>query len=277
MDSSDSELIPRKKGMPLMGLGTWKLSGNSGIDAIKFALEVGYRHIDTAQLYLNEIEVGKGVSSAEIDRDELFIATKIHTNDLSYKDVMSAAESSVDRLKTEYIDILYVHWPAGTYDPEETLSAFSDLRDDGVISHIGVSNFEPLQLDLAQKECDSPIFANQIEFHPLLQQSTLLNYCNSEDILVVAYSPMARGEIFGVNELENIASKYNLTEAEISLSWIKSKNATPIPKASSKDHIQSNIENFNLCLSDHDISTIDSISTEIRQVNPDFAPWNLNI
>ena len=277
MDSSDSELIPRKKGMPLMGLGTWKLSGNSGIDAIKFALEVGYRHIDTAQLYLNEIEVGKGISSAEIDRDELFIATKIHTNDLSYKDVMSAAESSVDRLKTEYIDLFYVHWPAGTYDPEETLSAFSDLRDDGVISHIGVSNFEPLQLDIAQKECDSPIFANQIELHPLFQQSNLLTYCDSEDILVVAYSPMARGEIFGVTELETIASKYNLTEAEISISWIKNKNATPIPKASSKDHIQSNIENFNLCLSDHDISTIDSISNEIRQVNPDFAPWNLNI
>ena len=276
MDTSDPTIIiPRKKGMPSLGLGTWKMSGISCTNSIQFALELGYRHIDTAQIYDNEIDIGNGISQAEIVREDLFIATKIHTKNLSYNRVLSEAESSVDRLRTEYIDLLYVHWPAGTYDPEDTLAGFSDLRDDGVISHIGVSNFEPQQLKVALKECDAPIFANQIELHPFLHQDELCTFCNSNDILVVAYSPIARGAIFDSPELTTISKKYGATEAEVSLSWIQNKGAIPIPKASSETHIRDNILSFPLSLSSDDISTIDSIELNERQVDPEFAPWNL--
>ena len=276
MDTSDPTIIlPRKKSLPVLGLGTWKMSGPSCSDTIKFALELGYRHIDTAQTYGNEIDVGNGISEAEIVRDELFIATKLHTDNLSYKGVMNAAEASVDRLQTEYLDLLYIHWPSGTYDPEDTLAGFSDLRDDGVISHVGVSNFEQQQLDIALKECDAPIFANQIELHPFLHQDTLRAHCESNDILVVAYSPIARGAIFDSPELELISKKYGVTEAEVSLSWIQEKGAIPIPKASSETHIKNNIESFPLTLSSEDIDVIDSITHEERQVDPEFAPWNL--
>jgi 2,5-diketo-D-gluconate reductase B len=251
------------------------MSGPSCSTTIRFALELGYRHIDTAQSYGNETDVGNGISEAEIIREELFIATKLNIDDLSYNDVINAAESSVDRLQTEYLDLLYIHWPSGTYDPEDTLAGFSDLRDDGVISHVGVSNFEPQQLEVALKECDAPIFANQIEMHPFLHQEPLRTFCESNDVLVVAYSPIARGAIFDSPELAMISKKYGVTEAEVSLSWIQEKGAIPIPKASSEAHIKNNIESFPLKLSVEDISIIDSITHEERQVDPEFAPWNL--
>ena len=276
MDTSDPTIvIPIKKGVPLLGLGTWKMSGPSCSTTIRFALELGYRHIDTAQSYGNETDVGNGISDAEVIREELFIATKLHTDNLSYKNVINATESSVDRLQTEYLDLLYIHWPSGTYDPEDTLAGFSDLRDDGVISHVGVSNFEPQQLEVALKECDAPIFANQIEMHPFLHQKSLRVFCESNDVLVVAYSPIARGAIFDSPELAMISKKYGVTEAEVSLSWIQEKGAIPIPKASSETHIKNNIESFPLTLSAEDISIIDSITHEERQVDPEFAPWNL--
>lgn len=276
MDTSDPTIvIPIKKGVPLLGLGTWEMSGPSCSTTIRFALELGYRHIDTAQSYGNETDVGNGISEAEIIREELFIATKLNIDDLSYNDVINAAESSVDRLQTEYLDLLYIHWPSGTYDPEDTLAGFSDLRDDGVISHVGVSNFEPQQLEVALKECDAPIFANQIEMHPFLHQEPLRTFCESNDVLVVAYSPIARGAIFDSPKLAMISKKYGVTEAEVSLSWIQEKGAIPIPKASSEAHIKNNIESFPLKLSVEDISIIDSITHEERQVDPEFAPWNL--
>ena len=152
---------PAVDGMPTFGLGTWK-NDDPGqcAESVRTALEVGYRHVDTATFYGNEAAVGEGIDAADVDPADVFVATKVWHTDLGYRDVVESAEASRDRLGLETIDLLYVHWPAGAYDAEETLSAFADLRDDEVIEHVGVSNFSPALLEEAVEVCDAPIFAN---------------------------------------------------------------------------------------------------------------------
>ncbi|ELY49798.1 aldo/keto reductase [Natronorubrum bangense JCM 10635] len=261
--------------MPMLGLGTWQNEDpEQCAESVRTALETGYRHIDTAQIYENEAAVGEGIARADVDREEVFLATKIWISNLEPDDVLETARESLDRLGVEYVDLLYVHWPARTYDPEATLEAFSQLYDEGLIENVGVSNFEPEQLEEAIESCDVPILANQVELHPMLPQQELRETCEQHDVELVAYSPLARGAVFDQPEIQEIADKHDASEAQISLAWLREAGVTAIPKATGEAHIRDNWASLALELAQDDIDAIDAIEERSREVDPDFAPWN---
>jgi 2,5-diketo-D-gluconate reductase B len=267
--------VPDVDGMPALGLGTWQNAEPEPCRAaVKTALEMGYRHIDTAQAYRNEQSVGDGIAAADVDRDEVFLATKVWIENLGYDDVIATTEDSLDRLGVDSVDLLYVHWPNGEYDPADTLRAFEELSDEGRIDRLGVSNFQPAHLEEAVDRTDVPIFANQIELHPLVQQRELRAVCAELDVAVVAYSPLARGRVFDVPELESIADKHGVTPAQVSLAWLREKGVTAIPKATSTAHIRDNWQSLSLSLDPEDVTTIDAIDRFDRHVDPDWAPWH---
>jgi diketogulonate reductase-like aldo/keto reductase len=267
------ESVPHAGEMPMLGLGTWENEDNEQCaESVRTALEMGYRHVDTAQIYRNEDAVGDGLAAADVDRDEVFLATKIWISNLSYDDVHDTFQDSLDRLGTDYVDLLYIHWPARDYDPEETLRAFDDLYDDDKIGHVGVSNFEPEHVDEAREHLDAPVFANQVEMHPQLPQTALREYAAETDLELVAYSPLQRGEVFDDPTLADIADEHGVSAAQVSLAWLREKGVTAIPKATSEAHIRDNFESLSLSLSEEEVARIDDIDRHSRQVNPDFAP-----
>ncbi len=274
-DLPDSDDCPRTNGMPVLGLGTWQNEDpEQCAQSVEAALEVGYRHVDTAQIYENEDAVGDGLERADVDREDVFLATKIWTSNLSYDDVLETFDESLDRLDVDYVDLLYVHWPANEYEAEDTLAAFDELYDEGRIEHVGVSNFEPRHLDTAREVLDAPLFANQVEMHPLLPQEDLRAYADDHDVELVAYSPLARGDVFDVPAIQDVAEKHGVSEARVSLAWLREKGVTAIPKATSEEHVVDNWRSLDVELDDADVEQIDAIEAEERKVDPDFAPWN---
>ncbi|WP_435363231.1 aldo/keto reductase [Haloarchaeobius sp. DYHT-AS-18] len=268
------ERVPLADDMPMLGLGTWQNTDpDQCAESVADALEMGYRHIDTAQAYENEESVGAGIAQSDVAREDVFLATKVWITNLAHDDVLETARESLDRLGVDYVDLLYVHWPSDTYAPEETLSAFDELYDEGLIRHVGVSNFEPEHLDEARELLDAPVFANQVECHPLLPQDELREYGEANDVNLVAYSPLARGEVFDVPEIQEVAEKHDASAAQVSLAWLREKGVTAIPKATGDAHLRDNLQSVALDLDEDDIATIDGIDTENRVVDPDFAPW----
>jgi 2,5-diketo-D-gluconate reductase B len=269
--------VPRASGMPRLGLGTWQNTDpDQCAESVRTALEMGYRHVDTARAYGNEGAVGRGVAAASVPREEVFLATKLWTDDLAHDDAIATAERSLEELGVAYLDLLYVHWPAGSYDPEETMTALAHLRDRGLIEHIGVSNFEPAHLDAARAATDAPIFANQVEMHPFLPQTELRSYTAAADIELVAYSPLDRGAVFEDPTLGEIAKAHGVSEAQVSLAWLREKGVTSIPKATAESHVRDNWKSLALELTEEDVAAIDAIDRRQRRVNPGFGPdaWN---
>ncbi|MFC7057339.1 aldo/keto reductase [Halovenus salina] len=265
--------VPTADGVPMLGLGTWENDDyDDCVQSVKTALEMGYRHIDTAQIYGNEAAVGEGIEQADVPREDIFLATKVWIDQLSYDDVLASTEESLEKLGTEYVDLLYVHWPAREYEPAETLRAFDELYDDDVIHRVGVSNFEPHHVDEAREHLDAPVFADQVECHPFLQQEELREYADSESLELVAYSPLARSDVIGAEPLTEIAAEHDASEPQVALAWLREKGVTAIPKATSEEHIRDNWESLTLELSDDEIETIDAITRKDRKVNPGFGP-----
>ncbi len=277
-----------------VGLGTYSEGDRDEWSArVRTALDLGYRHIDTAQGYENEAYIGEGIAQSDVARDEIFLATKVAPDNLAYDDVIDSVAESLDRLQTDYLDLLYVHWPVDTYDPEETLPAFDELHEEGTIRHVGVSNFEPDQLDTARDVLDAPLAAHQVECHPLFQQARLREYAREHDHTLVAFCPLAKGEIFGtpgdrdiddpfatpvqfdVSVFGEIADKYDTTPATVSLAWLLSKeHVAAIPKASSEPHMRENLAAADFSLDAEDIERIDAIDAEHRLIDPEFGAWN---
>jgi 2,5-diketo-D-gluconate reductase B len=261
--------------MPMLGLGTWKNSDSETCaESVATALEMGYRHIDTAQAYGNEAAVGAGIERSDVDREEVFLATKVWIDNLSREDVLATTEASLERLGVDRVDLLYVHWPARTYEPRETLGALNELYDDGRIDAIGVSNFEADQVAAAVEVSDAPIASNQVEIHPLFRQPDLRAACEDLGVDLVAYSPLARGDVFEVPELQSIAEAHDASPAQVSLAWLREAGVTAIPKATSEAHIRDNWDSLSVSLSADDLATIREIEETGRRVDPDFGPWN---
>lgn len=262
--------------VPVPGLGTYSdANREQWVENVRTALEVGYRHVDTAQGYDNEQYVGEGIVTSSVARDDVFLATKVDPENLAREDVLTSTEASLDRLGTDYLDLLYVHWPTHTYDAEETLAALEALHEEETIKNIGLSNFTPDLLDDAREILDVPITAHQVECHPLLQQDRLREDAREDDHWLVAYSPLAQGEVFEVPTIQEIADDYGVSPAAISLAWLDAKeNVVPIPKASSREHLQANLEAVEIALDPEDVAAIDAIEREHRLIDPDFAPWN---
>src|SRR5699024_3024393 len=262
------------EGMPAFGIGTWENEDpDECTESVRTALDMGYRHVDTAQAYGNEESVGEGIERADVAREGVFLATKVWKANLAHDDVIDTTHDSIDKLGVDSLDLLCTHWPAGEYEAEDPLPAFAELKDEGTIDRIGVSNFEPEHLDEAREVLDEPIFANQVEMNPLLPQQELREYCDDHDIELVAYSPLARGTVFEIDELTEIAEEHDASAAQVSLAWLREKGVTVIPKATSEAHIRDNWESLDLELDDEDIETIDDIDRTERQVEPPFAPW----
>jgi len=260
--------------MPSLGIGTWQNTDPEACaNAVATALEIGHRHVDTAQAYGNEESVGEGLARADVSREDVFLATKVWIEELAYDDVLSSTEASLEKLGVDYVDLLYIHWPSGEYDPADTLAAFDELHDEGLIERIGISNFLAEQVDEAIETADAPIFANQIECHPLLPQNELRAHCADRGVEVVAYSPLARGEVFDVPEIQSVAKKHDVSEAQVSLAWLREKGVTPIPKATGEAHIRDNWASRTLELDPEDVATIDDIDRREREVDPSFSPW----
>ncbi|GAA0224518.1 aldo/keto reductase [Halobacterium noricense] len=198
--------------IPSPGLGT---SGNEDPEqcakTVRTALELGYRHVDTAQMYGNEESVGAGIARADVPREDVFLATKVLPDNLAHDDVLETTDESLDRLGTDYVDLLYVHWPMKAYEAEDTLPAFDKIAEAGKARNIAVSNFTPELLDEACEILDTEILANQVEMHPLFQQDDLRTYARKHDITLIAYSPIMQGEAGDVPELRDIAEKHDAT------------------------------------------------------------------
>jgi 2,5-diketo-D-gluconate reductase B len=263
--------------LPAIGLGT---SGNTDPEqcaaSVETALELGYRHVDTAQMYGNERAVGRGIVAAPVDRDEIWLATKIHPTNLGPDAVRRTFGESLDRLGVDTVDMLYVHWPTKAYDPEATLPAFDELYADGLVGHVCVSNFTPTLLDEARDLLDAPVFANQVEMHPLLPQTELVEYARRHDLYLVAYSPLGRGEVLDHPVLNAIADEYDTTPAQVSLAWLLAHDrVVPIPKATCRDHLRENVAAQELSLGQSAIDRIDAIDDRERVIVPDENPWGL--
>ncbi len=264
---------PTVDSMPRLGLGTWKNDDpEQCAESVRTALEMGYRHVDTAQIYRNEDAVGEGIAGADVPREDVFLATKVWTSNLSYDDVIHSTNASLDRLGTDYVDLLYIHWAADEYEPEDTLPAFDDLYDRGAIRNVGVSNFEPEHVDRARDVLDAPLFANQVEMHPFLQQTELREYAAETDLNLVAYSPLARGTVLDDEVLTDVADKHDASPAQVSLAWLREVGVTAIPKATSESHIRDNWESLDLDLDEEDLDRIADLDRGERQINPDWGP-----
>ncbi|WP_230658034.1 aldo/keto reductase [Psychrobacter sp. I-STPA10] len=266
--------------IPALGLGTWQSTGQDCIDVVSQALQMGYEHIDTAQAYDNEIQVGQGIKQSGIARDKFFLTTKIFPDDLKFQPekLKKAAQRSLENLDTDYVDLLLLHWPDDRVPLSETIPALCALQKQGLTRHIGVSNFTIQHLLAAQKYADVPIAVNQVEFHPFIKQHTLQSFMNNHHIPLVAYSPLARGDVFDNATIKQIAEKHNITPAQVSLAWILSdKQRIAIPKTSNPDHLQGNLDAINITLDKQDIEQINALAKASgRKVkHPDYTPnWD---
>jgi 2,5-diketo-D-gluconate reductase B len=260
--------------IPSLGFGTWELIGKSCFDAVLSALKAGYTHIDTAVMYENENYVGNAIVESGIKREKLFITTKIWFSHLHHADVIKYCRRSLEQLKTEYLDLLLMHWPNRSVPLKETFGAFEELVENKQVRSIGVSNFNIHHLEDALKATSLPISVNQIEFHPYLYQKELLDFCRNNGIVITAYSPLARGKILKDETIKQIASKRNTEPSQIVLAWILSKNCAAIPKASSESHIKSNLIASEISLTDNEIREIDQIQIVNRTINPGWAEFN---
>jgi 2,5-diketo-D-gluconate reductase B len=262
--------------VPEVGLGTHRLIGREGENTIKLALNLGYRHIDTAQSYKNEREVGEAIKRSHVDREDIFLTTKVWHTHLEKDDVLKIAENSLRELDTPYVDLLLVHWPNPGVNIEKTMEAFLSLRDQGKALNIGVANFPLKLLKEVNEELGAPIFCNQVEYHPFLSQFDLLDYTAEQDILFTAYSPLAHAKVMENLLLQKLGEKYGKSPAQIALRWlIEQEQVVAIPKASTEEHLKQNIDIFDFVLEDDDFYAIDDIQKDTRLIDPDFAPeWD---
>jgi diketogulonate reductase-like aldo/keto reductase len=263
--------------LPKMGLGVWQLSNKECAKTVLKGLEIGYRLIDTAQIYGNESGVGEALDATWVSREDLILATKIWITNYSPRKLLRSLKSSLTKLKTTYVDLLYLHWPAKLfYKPDKTLRAFCEAVDQGLVRHLAVSNFSSREIEVALNIMNKPIVANQIEHHPLLQQRFMQSYLKEKNMYLVAYSPLVRSHMNEIPEITQIARDHGVSEAQVTLAWEMSHGAVPIPKSSSEAHLTDNFAAQTLELTSQEIESINSIKTVKRMFNPPmFAPkWD---
>lgn len=239
--------------IPKIGLGTYKLTGNEGQQAIQNAIEMGYRHIDTARMYGNEREVGNAIRSSGVEREKIFVTTKIWPSD--FKELIAKTEDSLNQLQTEYVDLLLLHWPADDQTNETGTQLLNEALEKGYARHVGVSNFNLLQLEKARQI--APIVCNQVEYHPYLSQEKLLNDLRANDMFLTAYRPLAQGKVSGDPVLEAIAAKHGKTAGQVVLRWLlQQDDVAMIPKSASVERQRENLEIFDFELSGDEMQEI---------------------
>jgi len=251
--------------MPIIGLGTWRLTSRQAERICAEAIALGYRLIDTAENYANEEGVGNAIKGA--DRQTLFITTKVEPSHAGRSDLVDACRRSLDRLQTEYIDLYLMHWPSDTIPEEETMEGMTWLVEKGLVRSVGVSNYGVPRLRKAMSVSDVPICNNQIEYHPLRNRDDILAFCRDHAITVTAYSPLAQGEVFTDPLLKEMAAKYRKSPAQVSLRWLLQMGAAVIPKASSIEHLEANLDLDDFDLAPDDLRRIHDMAVERRLID----------
>ena len=262
--------------VPKLGFGTWLIKGTQCVKAVNVALDIGYRHIDTAQIYGNEAEVGEALSHSHVDRENIFLTTKVWRDSLGAKEVLLSTKESLKKLKMDYVDLLLIHWPNVRVPLEETLSAMQQIVEQKQAKHIGVSNF-PVELIEISKKIAPDLICNQVEYHPFLDQRPVLKTLRKHNMFLTAYSPLARNKVFKNKTLQEIGAKYSKTAGQVVLRWlIEQKNVVAIPKAGKRKHAESNFDIFDFQLKEPDRLILGSMySQNQRLVDPEWAPdWD---
>lgn len=274
----NSYTLSNNVSIPELGFGTWQTpNGDVAVSAVKKALEVGYRHIDTAQGYKNEDSVGQAIKESGIPREEIFLTTKLWNENHSYDLVLSSFEESLKKLQTDYIDLFLIHWPNPVKFRDnwqsanaETWRAMEELYQAGKIKAIGVSNFLPHHFEELKKTATIFPMVNQIFLAPGELQKEVVSYCQEHNILLEAYSPLGTGKIFDVPEMQELSDKYGKTIAQIAIRWSLQHDFLPLPKSVTPSRIEENLAVFDFELSDEDMQRIDQLDGVVgKATNPD--------
>jgi 2,5-diketo-D-gluconate reductase B len=262
--------------LPRLGLGTFRMQGDACREAVASALALGYRHVDTAEMYGNEDAVGAALAAANIPRGEIHLTTKVWHQNLAPDAIRRAFDASRTKLKTDYVDFYLVHWPAPGMNLPAMLETMMRIKDDGGARAIGVCNFPIALLRQAIEDIGAPIACDQVEYHVLLNQSALHAYARSKGVPIVAYAPLAQGRLAEHPALTAIATKHDVTPAQVALSWLLGQDGiAAIPKAQKPDSQRSNLAALKLRLDDADRAAIAALPKDQRFVNPGFAPkWD---
>ncbi len=264
--------------MPVLGLGTWKLAPAAARDMVREALAMGYRHIDTARMYGNEEGVGEGLKQSNVARGDIFLTTKIWSDDYRAEAFDAALADSLRNLRTTYVDLVLLHWPSADIPLDETIAAMNRAREAGKVRHIGVSNFTTDLLNTAVSLSEAPLLTNQVEYHPFLNQDPVYEALRANDMILTAYSPLAQGNVVGNPTIKAIADRHGKTEAQITLAWLLGHPfLATIPKSSKPTRARENLEALEIALTDEERADIGALrSNNGRLVDPAWAPdWDI--
>jgi methylglyoxal/glyoxal reductase len=248
--------------IPMIGFGTFKIPDDQASEVVKSAINAGYRHIDTAAIYRNEVGVGKGIKESRVPREEIFLTTKCWNDDQGYKKALEAFEKSCQRLQTNYIDLYLIHWPKPQNN--ETWKAFEELYQQGRIRAIGVSNFHQHHFEDLMKTATIKPMVNQIEYTPRLTQKALKTYLESQGVAMESWSPLMRGKISEIDLLKKLSEKYGKTIAQIVIRWNLDTDVIVIPKSVTLQRIKENIDIFDFRLNQEDIEAINLLNKNLR-------------
>lgn len=263
--------------VPVLGFGTYQLRGDTCVAAVDQAIGYGYTHIDTAQVYENEAEVGDGIKKSGKARDQIFLTTKIWRNEFAGDTVMKSVDESLRKLKTEYVDLLLVHWPFPETPIAKLIEGVMEAQAAGKAKLIGVSNFNAAQIAEAVKLSGGKVVNDQVEYHAYLNQNKVLDAVRQNNMFLTAYSPVARGEVIKDATLKEIGLKYGKNAGQVALRWlVQQDNVAAIPKSATPENIKNNLNIFDFELTADEMKKIHALARpDGRQINPDFAPeWD---
>jgi 2,5-diketo-D-gluconate reductase B len=252
------------------------LKGDVCVEAVKTALAIGYRHLDTAEFYGNEIAVGEGLRASGIEREDVFICTKVRQGDLMPDDFARVVDQSLARLQLPYVDLLLIHWNNPDIPFKLSVGALCKAKKDGKTKHVGVANFTTTMLDAAWAVTSEPLVCNQIEMHPFINQDKVLASSSKHGMAVVAYCPIARGKVPGAEALERIGRAHGKSPAQVSLRYLVQRGVCAIPRTATPDHLKANLDVFDFTLSAAEMAELKALNAaNMRVVDPPHAPkWD---
>ena len=262
--------------IPMIGLGTMTLKGDVCVQAVKTALQLGYGHLDTAWFYGNEKEVGEGLRQSGVNREDVFLCTKVRETHLEPDKFQKSLDESLANLQLPYVDLLLIHWNNKDIPFKTSVGALCKAKKDGFAKHVGVANFTTTMLDQAWAVTSEPLVCNQIEMHPFINQDKAMAACKKHGMAVVGYCPIARGKVPGAEALERIAKAHGKSAAQVSLRYLVQQGVCAIPRTATPDHLKANLDVFDFKLSDAEMAELKKLNaTNMRVVNPPHAPvWD---
>ncbi|MFC6723684.1 aldo/keto reductase [Halobium palmae] len=263
--------LPSGDELPMAGVGTWNIGGDTVRNSVRAGLDAGTMHVDTAEGYHNEAEIGDVLE--DYRREDVFLTSKVLPKHLDYESVIASCEASLERLGTDYLDLYLVHWPNPAISLRETLDAMATLHDRGLVRNVGVSNFSAYQLSCAHHVSDAPIAVNQIEFNPYFQRPDLVEYCRETDTVIEAAAPLARTEVFEDETLREIADEYDRSVSQIALKWAVERGIVVLPKSSSPEHVRQNFELFDWEMDEADVERIDALDRDRPVYDTPAKDW----